>query len=229
MISVVIPTLDAEQGLATTLAALVPGAVDGLVSEVIIVDGGSRDRTLAIADAAGAKVIVAGRGRGTQLAAGAAAARSPWLLFLHADTALESGWLEEVRAFIERVDTGRRPLAAAAFQFALDDQGTLPRLIEAGVRLRCAAFRLAFGDQGLLIPARLYRDVGGFRPYPLMEDVDMVRRLGRQRLVLMRTRAVTSAARYRRDGYLQRSARNLGCLALYYLRVPPHAIARYYE
>src|SRR5690349_20843789 len=114
MISVIIPTLNAEAGLAQTLAALVPAALDGLIREAIVVDGGSRDRTAEIADEAGVTFITRSGGRGSQLAAGAAQARFPWLLFLHADTVLDAGWEREVAAFMEAVDTGRRPPAAAA-------------------------------------------------------------------------------------------------------------------
>ncbi len=228
MISVIIPTLNAERELGQTLAALIPATVDGLVREVIIADGGSTDGTLAIADAVGAAIVSAETGRGTQLRAGAERARFPWLLFLHADTVLEPGWHEEAGAFIDAVETGRRSLAAAAFRFALDDVGVRPRLLEAGVGARCALLRLAYGDQGLLVPARLYREIGGYRPMPLMEDVDLVRRLGRRRITLLRARAITSAVRYRHHGYGRRVVRNLTCLALYYLRVPAQTIARFY-
>ena len=228
MISVVIPTLNAEAGLTAALAALVAGSVQGLVREVIIVDGGSGDATADIADAAGARFIRAEQGRGTQLAAGAEQARSDWLLFLHADTVLQPGWESEAGAFMERVDAGARPLAAAAFSFALDDFGAKPRLLEAIVGLRCALLRFPYGDQGLLIPKRLYLAVGGYRPLAVMEDVDMVRRLGRKRLVMMRTKAVTSAERYKREGYIARVARNAACLSLYYLRVAPATIVRLY-
>lgn len=223
MISIVIPTLDAGEHLAATLAALVPAAVAGLVREVIIADGGSRDATLAIAEHAGAVVVRAERGRGTQLGAGAAAARAEWLLFLHADTRLEAGWETEAAAFM-----AANPGKAAAFRFTLDDRGLTPRLIEAGVRLRCALLRLPYGDQGLLIAAPLYRSLGGYRPIPLMEDVDLVGRIGRRRLRLLRARAITSAERYRRDGYPRRVLRNLVCLVLYYLNVPPARIAKLY-
>lgn len=228
MISVIIPTLNAENGLTKTLASLVPATVQGLIREVIIVDGGSRDGTMDIADVAGAHFIRAERGRGTQLDAGAKAARSNWLLFLHADTVLEPGWEQEAQAFIERVDAGERPMAAAAFRFALDDYGMKPRLLESMVGLRCAVFRFPYGDQGLLLPRNLYQTVGGYRPLPMMEDVDLVRRLGRRRMVMFRTSAVTSAIRYKRDGYLSRALRNLSCVLLYYLRVPPKTIVRLY-
>ncbi len=229
MISVVIPTLNAESGLAAAMTALVHATVEGLVREVIVVDGGSTDRTLEIADQAGASIVRSGPGRGRQLAAGAAAARMPWLLFLHADTVLETGWEREAAALIERVEVGQRPPTAAAFRFALDDLGFKPRLIEAGVTARCTLFRLPYGDQGLLIPQRLYTSLGGYRELPLMEDVDLIRRLGRARTVILRSRAMTSAIRYKRDGYLRRSVLNVTCLTLFYLRVPTGVILRLYR
>jgi rSAM/selenodomain-associated transferase 2 len=228
MISVVIPTFNAETTLGPTLAALVPAVVDGVVQEAIIVDGGSTDETAAIAEAAGTRLIRSQRGRGVQLQAGGAVARGDWLLFLHADTVLEPGWAEEAESFMERVATGRRAPAAAAFRFALDDQGLMPRLLEWLVGLRCLLFALPYGDQGLLIPRDLYRASGGFRPLPLMEDVDLVRRLKRSQRVMLHSRAVTSGARYRHEGYIARSLRNLCCITLYYLRVPTRVLARLY-
>jgi rSAM/selenodomain-associated transferase 2 len=208
------------------LAALVPAVVDGLVQEAIIVDGGSSDATLAVAEAAGTRIVQAKRGRGSQLDAGAALARGDWFLFLHADTVLQPGWEDEAQSFTERVDAGRRPPAAAAFRFALDDDGLMPRLLEGLVRLRCLALALPYGDQGLLISRRLYAELGGFRPLPLMEDVDLVRRLPRRQRVMLQSRAVTSAQKYRREGYLSRMLRNAACIALYYLRVPTRVLAR---
>ena len=101
-------------------------------------------------------------------------------------------------------------------------------MIEAGVATRCALFRLPYGDQGLRVPKQLYQQVGGYSRLPLMEDVDLVRRIGRRRMMVLRSRAVTSAMRYQRDGYVRRSARNLSCLTLYLLRVPVRVIARLY-
>jgi rSAM/selenodomain-associated transferase 2 len=228
MISVIIPTLNAQETLGATLAALVPAVVDGLVREVIVVDGGSTDDTERIVDIAGATFVTAPKGRGGQLAAGARAARFPWLLFLHADTVLQPGWEREAQTFIERIDSGRREPSAAAFRFALDDSGMRARLLEKLVHLRCLTLRLPYGDQGLLLPVGLYRSLGGFKDMPLMEDVDFVRRLGARRLTFLRSEAVTSAERYRTGGYLRRSLRNLMCFSLYLLRVPPGVIARLY-
>lgn len=232
MLSVIIPTLNAEKSLARAMLPLVSGAVRGVVSEVIVVDGGSTDATLEIVDAAGAKLVKAPRGRGSQLAAGAKAAKGDWLLFLHADTVLDSGWDDELHKLFEQIEAGRFRTSevAAAFRFALDDFSSSARWLERLVALRCLVFRLPYGDQGLLISRRLYERLGGFRAeLPLMEDVDLVRRLGRRQLILLRTAAVTSPERYIANGFLARGIRNLACLTLYYLRVPPRVIARIYQ
>ncbi|MEJ8571734.1 TIGR04283 family arsenosugar biosynthesis glycosyltransferase [Microbaculum marinum] len=229
MLTVVIPTLDSERPLVATLAALIPAAAAGVVSQVVICDGGSGDDTLAIADELGCDIVSAPRGRGPQLAAGARAARHPWILFLHSDTVLDEGWHREVAHFIERTgESDDRDRRAAVFRFALDDYGIGARFLETIVQLRCLLFALPYGDQGLLISRRHYESLGGFRPIPLMEDIDLVRRIGRRGLVYLRARAVTSAARYRHEGYVRRMARNAGCLTLFFLRVPPRLITRIY-
>jgi rSAM/selenodomain-associated transferase 2 len=223
MISVIIPTLNAATHLPATFRAIFDAAIDGVVSEVIVSDGGSSDVTRDIAEAAGATVIVGGSGRGQQLSKGAEAARKPWLLFLHADTALAAGWVDEAKSFMAKGGG-----VAAAFRFRLADAGLRPRLLEAFVALRCRVFRLPYGDQGLLISRALYDFVGGYAPMPLMEDVDLARRLGRRRIAMLNTAAVTNADRFRRDGYLRRSARNLWCLILYFRGVPVERLLRLY-
>lgn len=228
MISVIIPTLNAERRLAACLTALVPAAVEGMVREVIAVDGGSSDRTLKIADQAGIEVMTSEPGRGRQLRAGAQRARSPWLLFLHADSVLAADWDIEASAFMRNVDIGSAPLAAAVFRFALDDRGAAPRTLELLVGARSHLLGRPYGDQGLLIPRRLYDEIGGYRDMPLMEDVDIVRRLGRRRIVALRAAVTTSAERYRRQGYVRRVLRNQLCLGLYAIGVSPARIAKVY-
>jgi rSAM/selenodomain-associated transferase 2 len=224
-LSAIVPTLDAAAALPATLAALEEGRARGLLREILVVDGGSQDETAALAAAQDARLVRAPRGRGAQLAAGGAAALGEWLLFLHADTRLAPGWPAAVAAFIAAPANRRR---AGYLRFRLDDESPAARRVEALVAWRCRTLALPYGDQGLLIAAALYRALGGFRPLPLMEDVDLVRRLGRARLVALPADAVTSAARYRRDGYVSRPLRNFGCLALYFLGLPPRLILRLY-
>jgi len=224
-VSIVIPTLNAADGLRRSLPPLAEFRALDLVREVILADGGSGDGTADIAEAAGARLVIAETGRGTQLAAGAAAARGDWLLFLHADTVLQSGWDDAVRAFIGDPVNARR---AGWFRFALDDDRFAARRIAWLANLRCRLFGLPYGDQGLLIARDLYNELGGFRPLPLMEDVDLVRRIGRRRLARLDATAVTSAERYRRDGFWLRPLRNQLCLLLWLLGVPVSSIMRIY-
>jgi len=212
MLSVVIPTLNAAATLGTTLAAV--AAAD----EVVVADGGSSDGTQALATTMGARVIQAPRGRGTQLAAGVDAASGEWLLLLHADTRLASGWRKAAVT----------PNRAGYFRFALDSDEPRARRLERLVAWRCRALALPYGDQGLLIHRGLLQAVGGVRPLPLMEDVELARRLGRKRLVALETAAVTSADKWQRQGWYRRSLRNLACLALYFAGIPPRLIARLY-
>lgn len=224
MLSVIIPTLESETMLGPTLAAVTDDEAP-FALEVVVSDGGSADGTRALAEARGCRVVAGPPGRGRQLAAGAAASRGDWLLFLHADTVLERGWSEAVRRFVaDPANAGR----AGHFRLALDDPSPAARRIERLAAWRCRALGLPYGDQGLLIGRGFHDALGGFRPLPLMEDVELVRRIGRRNLVALDARAVTSAARYRRDGWWLRPLRNLGCLGLYLLGVPPRLIARLY-
>ncbi len=224
MISVVIPTLNAEAGLAATLAQLWPGK-RSLVQEIIVSDGGSRDATLEIATRFNCRIVQGPPGRGEQLRYGALQAEGRWLFFLHADTRLATGWEDAASDFVERTGEQHR---AAVFTFKLDDQTKSARLLECIVAARVKVLGLPYGDQGLLLSRSFYDEVGGFRSMPLMEDVDLVRRIGRANLEMLAASAVTSADRYRRNGYVHRMVRNVACLFLYFIGVPPRSIAKIY-
>ena len=219
MLSVVVPTLNAARSLGPTLASVAGWPV----AEIIVADGGSDDGTPRLAASLGARVIAAPRGRGAQIAAGVSEGAGPWLLLLHADTALGAGWRGEVAEHMRAA-----PERAAYFRFALASDDPRARRLERLVAWRCRVLALPYGDQGLLVHRDLLRRIGGIRPLPLMEDVDLVRRIGRRRLVPLDVPAVTSAAKWERDGWRRRSLRNLACLSLYFARVPPRLIARLY-
>lgn len=222
-LSVVIPALDAAAILPATLAAV--RAARAVPIELLVVDGGSRDATTTIAREAGAAVLEAPRGRGRQLAAGAAATAGDWLLFLHADTHLPRGWDRLVAAFADDPENRER---AAVFALRFDDDAPAARRVERIAAWRSRLLGLPYGDQGLLIARSFHDALGGYAPLPIMEDVDLVRRIGRRRLVTLPAHVVTSAVRYRRSGYAARMLRNLVCLALYFAGMSPRRIARLY-
>lgn len=226
MISVIVPTLNAADHLPKALSPLVEATAQGLVKQVVISDGGSSDETLAIADAAGCDIVRGPAGRAKQLRAGAMAAKANWFLFLHADTVLTSGWIEEVERFLA---SPQAHLRAAAFRLAFDDQSKEAQRVVWLARQRARFLKLPYGDQGLLVSRFLYEGAGGFSDIPLMEDVEFVRRLGSDRIVLFATEAVTSADKYRRDGWNTRAWRNLVLTTRYLLGADPVELAKAYD
>lgn len=225
MISVILPTRNDETALAHALAALVPAAADGTIREVIVVDANSDDGTALVADAAGCR-FVRGTGRlGPDLASAAAGARSDWLLFLSPHVTLEPGWQREAQDFIDRVSMAGA-MRAAAFRHARAGFGLRARLAEMSAALRTHLFAAPYLEEGLLLPARLYREVGGHHDLPRMADVDLARRLGRSRLTFLRARAVLREDSVEGGG-MARGLRNATCLALFMLRVPPRLIGRF--
>ncbi len=215
-LSIVVPALNAEKILPACLAAL--GAWPE--AERILVDGGSTDATRAIARDQGWRVIEAPRGRGTQLRAGAAEATGDTLLFVHADTVLSPDWVAAAKGFMGRAGYFR-------LAFAGDD----PRASRVArlANWRARNLGLPYGDQGLLIARDLYDRLGGYRDLPLMEDVDLVRRLGARNLRELEAVATTAPARYERDGWILRPLRNLSILALWFLGVKPETLAKLYR
>lgn len=222
-LSVVIPTLNAEGALPVCLAAVYEGVEAGLLRELIVVDGGSEDGTREMADEVGAEVLTVAPSRGGQLRAGAEVAGGEWLLFLHADTELAPGWTDVVGAHLAR-DRDR----AGYFRLGFDEGGSAARFVARWANVRSRLFGLPYGDQGLLISASLYREVGGYAAMPLMEDVAMARVL-RGRLKALEHLAVTSSAKYQAQGWLRRGARNLWTLTRYFVGVSPERLAESYR
>lgn len=225
-ISIVIPTLNAADTLPGCLAGLIEGldagTEGGLIRELIISDGGSQDATLAIAGAAGADLVHGPASRGGQLRRGCAAANGQWLLILHGDTVLAPGWAAVVARHVEQPGGG-----PAWFRLAFDETSLMARLVAGWANTRAALFGLPYGDQGLLLPRADYLRAGGYLDQPLMEDVALARAL--DRLTGLPVLATTSAARYRRDGWLRRGARNLWTLLRYFGGVDPAILAARYR
>lgn len=188
MLSVIIPTLNSERVLVPTLAMLVPGAMSGVVREVTIADGGSSDATLEIADVAGCTVVVSTEPLGSRLNQAAAAARGPWLMFLRAGTVLDMTWLEEAARFIEEAGpTGAA--AAAVFRKSMPLRSAFPVMFEALALLKFELFGRSHPDQGLLIDGRLYKEIGGHREAAADPEADLLARLGRRRILMLRSGA----------------------------------------
>jgi glycosyltransferase involved in cell wall biosynthesis len=225
MISVVIPTLNASATLPAALESLIPAAVHGLVREVIVVDGGSSDATLKIADGFGALTVSGTPLRASRLMLGAQQARFSWLLFIDPNSVLDPGWEREADTHIGKVEEGNRSISAGVFRAAIDDTGLRPRATETLARWTATAFGCSHAEQGLLIPRALYTEVGGYKPLATLEDVDLTRRIGRRRLTRFRTLAVSNSATHRQHGYLKPAMRYYGSLALYALNVPAGRIA----
>lgn len=219
-LSVVIPTLNAGTALPACLSALMQGVEAGLIRELVISDGGSQDATPIIAEEAGAILVTGAPSRGGQLRRGIAASRGEWLLILHADSILPEDWPSMIEA---KLSSGH----PAHFRLRFNTRGLAPTLVAAWANLRARLFRLPYGDQGLLISRAEYDAVGGFDDIPLMEDVAMARKLG-QRLTVLPGAITTSAAKYHRDGWIRRGARNLGLLIRYLLGGDPERLARKY-
>lgn len=223
-IAVIVPTLNEADRLSGLLDDL--AGQQGVSIECWVSDGGSEDGTTAKARAAGVRICNGLPGRGAQMNRAAARARAPWLLFLHADSRLQRGWQVILRGFTGNQDNHFK---AAYFQLILDDTAPAARRVENLANWRARHLGLPYGDQGLVISRPFYDFLEGFRPLPIMEDVDLVRRIGGRRLVMLPSAVTTSARRYRRDGWWLRPALNLCCLGLFYAGLPPHWIERLYR
>jgi rSAM/selenodomain-associated transferase 2 len=219
-ISVVVPTLDEESAIAATLAST-QGA-----DEVVVVDGGSRDATAALAAAYGARVVVPGvRGRGLQLEHGARLAGGDILLFLHADTVLPDGFADSIRAALasQGASWGR-------FDVRFDRAGRLLRLIAWLISRRSRLTRSATGDQAIFVTRELFERVGGFRERLLFEDVDLCRRLRRMAPMGIPSGHVVTSSRRWRSGGVWRTTLRMWTLKLLYLSgVPAERLMAFYE
>jgi glycosyltransferase involved in cell wall biosynthesis len=227
MITAIFAARDVEMPLAHALHALVPAAAEGVLREVLVIDGGSSDGTAVVADAAGCDIVESRGERENDLRRAAERARADWLLFLSPHVVMELGWQAEAVDFISRaVESGRADRCAAVFRLGQADDSARARLSECFASFRTKALAAPREEQGLLISRNLYRSLGGHRALPAMSEVDLARRVGRRRLTLLRRRATLRAPMEQQETGLFRSLRNGVCLALFVLRLPPGLITR---
>lgn len=221
-LSIVIPALNEEARIGKTLARCLEA---GDHPELIVVDGGSRDRTAALAGKAGARLLVSRPGRGPQMNLGARAAEGDILLFLHADTLMPDGYDRLIRSAL------RAPsVVGGYFRLSFSCSTPLLRYQEGTIDLRTRVFRMPYGDQALFVRASVFSLAGGFPDIPIMEDVEFVRRLRRMgKLAYIREAPVmTSARRFARLGTLRATLRNKITFYGYRLGISPDRLARWY-
>jgi rSAM/selenodomain-associated transferase 2 len=218
-ISVVIPALNEAERIAECIRSV---REQGGVDEVVVVDGGSTDGTAAIAGSL-ARVVPSARGRGVQMNTGAALTSGDVLLFLHADSLLHPRAVEALRRALrdERVVGG-------TFTLRFDHHHALLRLYALFARLPFPFFH--YGDRGIFVRRSVFEALSGFRAMPLMEDLDLLRRLRRQgRVVLVPRPVTTSAGRFLAYGLVRQQLLNIGLVAAFLLGAPPERLARWYR
>lgn len=219
-VAVVVPALDEERGIGACLATLVPEA-----DLVVVADAGSRDRTVHCAQAAGAQVVVAERGRAVQMNAGAACARgADVLVFVHADTRMPAGW----RAVVEEALADGRQWGR--FDVRLDDEAPLLRLIARMMNARSRLTGVCTGDQSIFVSTQAWTRCGGYAPMPLMEDIELSKRLRRLAgpPACPRMRVLVSARRWRARGVVRTVLLMWALRLMYVVGVPASTLHRFY-
>ncbi len=221
-LSIIVPVLNEAPRLPALLANLAARCGE---AEAIIVDGGSTDGSAEVARAAGwARVLATPAGRARQMNAGAAAAAGEVLLFLHADTLLPDSASDDIRAALADPE-----VVGGRFDVRLDHPGRLYRAVEALMNVRSRWSGIWTGDQAVFVRRAVFRRLGGFADIPLMEDVEFTRRLKRAgRGACLRSRVITSARRWERDGPARTILLMWALRFLYRAGVPPVRLHRWY-
>ena len=194
--------------------------------EWLIIDGGSSDRTVEICQPFPVKVLIsAQKGRAAQMNFGAKQAQGKILLFVHLDSELPSQFLTEIEQILNSPK-----IIAGAFKFQVDSVGFAFRLLEYLVNLRSRFFGLPYGDQGLFLKTETFRELGGFKNLPIMEDYEFIQRLKQQgKIAIANTAIRTSARRWQKFGIIKTTLINQLIILGYYLQIPPQTLAKWYR
>jgi rSAM/selenodomain-associated transferase 2/rSAM/selenodomain-associated transferase 1 len=220
-LSVIIPTLDEAQIIGKNVAAISPNSR----TEIIVVDGGSRDGTAEIAESLGIKVLRTSPSKAAQMNAGAAIAKGDVLLFLHADTRLPEDFESCVLAAATEVG-----FCAGAFSLGIESPKMGLRLIEQVANWRSRFLQMPYGDQALFVSRKLFHEIGAYRDYPIMEDFELIRRLKRKgRITILPQSVRTSPRRWHNLGIFKTWLLNQIIIAAYYLGISPQRLSQWYR
>jgi len=220
-ISIVIPTLNERGNLAGILASCHPPED----VEIIVVDGGSTDRTPEFAHQSGIKLVISEPGRGRQMNVGARMGKGEILLFLHGDTVLPQGYYPQIISVLEG-----EGVVAGAFRLSIDGKPVSLRIIENVVNLRARILQMPFGDQALFMKKSMFEQVGGFQEIPIMEDFDLVRALRKRgRIEIAEGAVLTSGRRWVRVGPWRTTMINQIAILAHLLGISPVTIAKFYH
>jgi len=218
MISLIIPTLNEEHHLSRLLTDVIDHP---LISQIIVVDGGSTDDTVSVAKSFGVELYESARGRAVQMNLGTSKATNNILLFIHADSKIEKAAIESIPEILKTVDAG-------SFYLAFDKKGYMLNLFSRMSRINSSLF--TYGDQGLFIRKSFFEKIGGFTDMPIMEDLDIIRRIKRNgSFFKIQTPITTSARRFERNGVLYQQFKNIVLVALFLIGVSPWKLSRFYN
>ncbi len=220
-ISIIIPTLNEENVIDKILTKLLANRN----CEIIVVDGGSNDATLALAEKTGCKTLLGPSGRGAQMNFGAAHASAEILLFLHVDTLLPDNFAALVLAAVARPD-----FAAGAFSLAIDSPSRNLSFIAGMANLRSRLLHLPYGDQALFTTRQMFMAIGGFAEIAIMEDFVFIENVKKRGTIfILPELATTSARRWQNMGIVQTTIINQLIVIGYRMGIPPATLAGWYQ
>ena len=220
-VTVVIPTYNSEKTIEGTL-----NSIYKYFNKIIIVDADSNDLTLEISKKYKIKIIKSIRGRGPQLVLGAENANTDWIFFLHSDSIINQNNIIDINKFITNTLNNNK---AGSFKIRFNTNNIWSNLLSILVNIRSKYLKLPYGDQGLLISKSFYKNIGGYKNIPIMEDVEIIRAIGFRNIKILNSYIITDAARFENQGWIYRPMINLFCLTLYFLGFNINSINKIYK
>ena len=220
-VTVVIPTYNSEKTIENTL-----NSICKYFNKIIMVDANSCDLTIQMSKKYNIKIIKSLKGRGPQLILGAEHTATDWIFFLHSDTIIKKSNIIDINQFITNTLNNNK---AASFKIKFNTNNIWSNLLSKLVNIRSKYLKLPYGDQGLLISRSFYKNIGGYKNIPIMEDVEIIRAIGFRNIKILNSYIITDAARFENQGWIYRPMINLFCLTLYFLGFNINYINKIYK